>query len=271
MTTLSLTTLSLATDLPRSAPLFQLLEDWAESIADASGGELTIRIFAPGELVGAFEAFDAVPAGIIDLAWTSPAYHLFSFPNFRGFNTPFEARLGADAAEAAWRTIQAEDLSPDDVDILATSFDGDSHFLLSTPLESAEDFDGLRLRAPGENAAVLERLDAVSVALSFGEVSTALQTGAIDGAAMSGQNLSFLGAEPAASALLKPANDALLAPLLRTLIVNEQSLAALSGAERDILLSNTGLDLSREWGSETKAISEGLVDAFNLQRKHAES
>ena len=49
-------------------------ERFAKTIGEATGGRLTIKVFAAGELVPAFEAFDAVQRGTADCMHSTPYY-----------------------------------------------------------------------------------------------------------------------------------------------------------------------------------------------------
>lgn len=45
----------------------------SDKIEEVSGGNIRIRFYEPGALVPALEVFDAVGAGSIDAAWSTPA------------------------------------------------------------------------------------------------------------------------------------------------------------------------------------------------------
>ena len=47
---------------------------FADRIGEATDGRLTIKVFAAGELVPAFEAFDAVQRGTADCMHSTPYY-----------------------------------------------------------------------------------------------------------------------------------------------------------------------------------------------------
>lgn len=258
-----MTTLSLVTDVGRANPFFSLLEDWADDVALASAGDLTIQLFGAGELVGAFEVTDAVASGLVDIGWTSPAFTPGLFPDFAGFDVPFEVQLGADHAEAAWRTINDTGIDPASIDILATSFAGDSHLYIQSPIETAADFFGLKLRAQGVNALILEELGASPVNFPSAELFQAIASGVIDGASLSSSTLPAVDASLGGT-LLVPDDGQLLSPLLRTLFINEDALSGLSAEDRAALIETTGLDLSREFAEATRLLNENAVAATGL-------
>mgnify|MGYP003395591838 CR=1 FL=1 len=61
-------TLKMVTTWPKNLPgLGMAAEHVAKRISDATDGQLTIKVYAAGELVGAFDVFDAVTSGNADM------------------------------------------------------------------------------------------------------------------------------------------------------------------------------------------------------------
>ncbi len=257
-----MTTLTLVTDVPRNSAMIGLLENWADDIAQASAGLLTIDIFASGELVAAFEVTDAVVGGQVDIGWTATAFS--QFPGFAGFDVPLGASLSAGDAEAAWRTVQNTDIEPDGIEILATAFGGDRYLFVDEELNNATGMDGARIRATGDNASILSDLGAATISLPLVETPFAFSTGVIDGFSLSGPFLEFFDLENVDGLLLENPGDNILAPLLRALFINEDSLSRLSETERDILLGQTGLELSHHLGEQIRGIEADLLDASGI-------
>src|SRR5262249_28891948 len=60
--------LKMVTIWPKTLPGLQsAAERAAQSITALSGGRLRVKVFAAGELLGAFESFDAVSSGLADM------------------------------------------------------------------------------------------------------------------------------------------------------------------------------------------------------------
>ena len=86
-------TLTMVTSWPRG---FAVLDDAAtyfnEAVNAMSGGELIIEKKAPGELVGAFEVFDAVTSGQADMYHSADYYFLGQHPGYAFYTAvPFGA------------------------------------------------------------------------------------------------------------------------------------------------------------------------------------
>lgn len=67
----------------------------SDKIEEVSGGNIRIRFYEPGALVPALEVFDAVGAGSIDAAWSTPGYWVGKEPALAMFGSvPFGPRSG---------------------------------------------------------------------------------------------------------------------------------------------------------------------------------
>ena len=158
----------------------------ADRITAATDGQLTVDLKAAGELVGAFEVFDAVSAGQADMYHAAEYYFLGQHPAFPIFATiPF----GMTAMELnIWyyhkggmelhhELGQIFGLKP----FLAGNTGAQAGGWFRNEINSPEDFQGLRFRMPGQGAEVLTKLGASVQNLPGGEVYQALASGAIDG------------------------------------------------------------------------------------------
>ncbi len=259
-----MTELTLVTDLPRGLDEFTLLQDWADRIGTVSGGDLTIRVFAAGELVSAFEAIDAVETGIVDLFYSSPNYAPAKFSGIAGFSLPFSSKIDADAAEAAWRTVTSDAFNN------APGTGGDAfHFLTAhitgndvlAAQPSVSDIDGQKVRtAGGEIANVVAALGGFQINLPAVELFTALQTGVIDSAIVPSYFANALSLDGITTYFTAPDGVA-FAPILRTLAIGTDAWNGLTSSERAILSAETGLDQSRAFGAQTAALLDAALTA----------
>jgi len=178
--------LKMVTTWPPNFPgLGTAANDVARFISEATDGELDIRVYAAGELVPAFESFDAVSTGAADLYHGADYYWQGKHPAFAFFTSvPF----GLNAAEMnAWLYHQGGQELWDE---LSAGFNVKPFGCSNTGVQmggwyrreinSVDDFNGLKIRMPGLGGEVMRRLGAAAVALPGGEIFQALQTGAID-------------------------------------------------------------------------------------------
>ncbi len=157
----------------------------ADRITAASGGRIEVKLFAAGELVPAFESFDAVASGSAEMYHGADYYWQ---GKHKGFNFITAVPLGLTAQEQeAWIHFGGGQELWDE---LAAGF-GVKGFLAGNtgvqmggwfrnPITSMDDMKGLKMRMPGLGGEVLRQIGATAVALPGGEIFPALQAGTID-------------------------------------------------------------------------------------------
>ncbi len=176
----------LITTWPKNLPgLGTAPERLAEQLKVMSNGRLDIKVYGAGELVGAFEVFDAVSQGTAEMGHGAAYYWRGKIPIAAMFATvPF----GMNAQEMngwlhygggmdLWRELY----EPFGLVPLASGNTGvQMAGWFNKEINSLADLQGLKMRIPGLGGEVLQRAGGTPVALPGGEVFTALQTGAID-------------------------------------------------------------------------------------------
>jgi TRAP-type mannitol/chloroaromatic compound transport system substrate-binding protein len=161
-------------------------ERLAERITTMSEGKIEVKVFAAGELVPAFESFDAVSSGNAEMSHSASYYWQGKSPGFNYFTTvPF----GLSPMEhASWIAYAGGQELWDE---LAVQFNIKPFLRASTgpqmggwfrrEINTLDDYKGLKFRMPGLGGEVLRRLGAAVVNLPGGEIFPALQSGTIDG------------------------------------------------------------------------------------------
>ncbi|MCU0881274.1 MAG: TRAP transporter substrate-binding protein [Hyphomonadaceae bacterium] len=180
--------LNMVTSWPKGMPgLGVSAERVAERARELSGGTLDIRVYAAGELVGAFEVFDAVATGSADLYHSAEyywggkhaAYPFFTAVPF-GMNALEQSGwLEHGGGQALWDELAGQfGLVP--LAVANSCHQAGGWF--KRPIESLADFQGLKMRIPGIGGEMVRRLGGAAVALPGGEIYQALQSGVIDAA-----------------------------------------------------------------------------------------
>lgn len=157
----------------------------ARSIAELTAGRLTVTVFGAGELVSAFEVFDAVSSGVADMYHSAEYYwdkHSPAFPFFASVPFGFTANeLSAWVHFGGGQELWDELSSGFSIKPLLTAATGvQMGGWFAKEVSGPESYKGLRYRMPGIGGEVLRRLGAIVVPLSGGEIVPALQSGAID-------------------------------------------------------------------------------------------
>jgi TRAP-type mannitol/chloroaromatic compound transport system substrate-binding protein len=178
--------LKMVTAWPKNFPgLGTAAERFAKSLAAATDNEIQIKVYGAGELVPAFEAFDAVANGTADMYHGADYYWQ---GKSKAFNFFAAVPFGLTAAEMmSW---MYHDGGQELYDELCARFNvkafmaGNSGVQMggwfNKEIKTPEDFKGLRMRIPGLGAEVIRRLGGAAVNIAGAEVYSALKQGRID-------------------------------------------------------------------------------------------
>ena len=161
------------------------VERIAKRIETLSDGRIKVKVFAAGELVGAFGAFDAVSQGRADLYHGAEYYWQGKHPAFNFFTS---VPMGMNAAEMnAWLRFGGgqelwDELSAQyNIKAFAAGNTGvQMGGWFNREVNKLQDFEGLRMRIPGLGGEVMRRLGATPVTKSGGEIFQALSQGNLD-------------------------------------------------------------------------------------------
>jgi len=178
--------LKMVTTWPKNFPgLGTSAQRMADRITAMSSGSLSVKLFASGELVPAFESFDAVSSGTADIYhameyyWQdkSKAFNFFAAVPFGLTSSEMNAWIHHGGGQKLWDELAAGfNLKP----FLAGNTGVQMGGWFNKEIHSPDDYKGLKIRMPGLGGEVLRRIGAAAVALPGGEIFPALQSGAID-------------------------------------------------------------------------------------------
>jgi TRAP-type mannitol/chloroaromatic compound transport system substrate-binding protein len=179
--------LKMVTTWPKNFPgLGTGAESLAKRITAMSDGKLQVKVFAAGELVPAFQSFDAVSSGNAEMShsvsyyWQgkSPAFNFFAAVPFGFTASEHAAWINYGGGMPLWRELGAQfDVMP----FMRASTGVQMGGWYRKEINSLDDYKGLKFRMPGLGGEVLRRLGAAVVNLPGGEIFPALQAGTIDG------------------------------------------------------------------------------------------
>ena len=159
----------------------------ADLIGSMSGGRLQIKLFAAGELVPAFEVFDAVREGTAECGH-SVAYYWIAKNKSLAFFGAVPSGL-TELEHLSWLKHGGGQELWDEIynDFGLRAFPAGSTGVqmggwFKKEINSLSDFKGLKYRIPGLAAEVINRMGATAVNTPGGEIMPALQSGVIDAA-----------------------------------------------------------------------------------------
>lgn len=176
----------LVTTWPKNLPgLGHTPEVFADMVREMSNGRLSIRVYGAGEIVPAFEVFDAVSSGVAEVGhgasyyWKGkiPASVFYTAVPFGMTAQEMNGWLHYGGGMALWEKVYA----PAGIIPLAGGSTGvQMAGWFNREINSLADIRGLRMRIPGLAGEVFSAAGGEAVRIPGGEVYTALQTGVID-------------------------------------------------------------------------------------------
>ena len=252
----------MVTTWPKNLPALGTAPERLAQLLDAmSGGRFKVRVYASGELVPAFEVFDAVAEGSAEMGHGAAYYWRGKAPVAAVFATvPF----GMNAQEMngwlhhgggleLWRELYAPlGVAPFAAGNTGVQMAG----WFNKEINSLADLAGLKMRMPGFGGEVLQRAGGVAVAMPGSEIFTALQTGVIDATEWVGPyNDLALGLQDIARHYYYPGWHE-PGPTLEA-IVNRQALEALPA------------DLRAMLEVACRAVNQDMLDEFTARNARA--
>ncbi|MFP4061924.1 MAG: TRAP transporter substrate-binding protein [Halochromatium sp.] len=157
----------------------------AELIGRMSGGRIEVKVYGAGELVPAFEIFDAVSRGTAEMGhgaayyWKgkSEAAQFFASVPFGLTAQEMNSWLYYGGGMELWQELYAGfGLVPAAAANTGVQMGG----WFNKEINSVDDLKGLKMRIPGLGGEVLKRAGGTPVSLPGGEIFTSLQSGNID-------------------------------------------------------------------------------------------
>ena len=171
---------------PKNFPgLGMAANEVAEQITTMSDGRLEVKVYGAGEIVPAFEVFDAVRGGIAEMGHGWDGYWIAKHPGAPFYGGvpnglgPHEqvAWIHYGGGQELWDEMYADfGLRPFVSGVNPPSMFG----WYTREVNSLEDMRGLKIRMAGLPGEVLNRLGATSVNMPGGEIMSSLQAGVVD-------------------------------------------------------------------------------------------
>ncbi|NOJ48687.1 TRAP transporter substrate-binding protein [Bradyrhizobium archetypum] len=196
----------LATSFPKSLDtLYGACEMFAKAIADLSDQKFQIGVFGPGEIVPAFQVFDAVTNNTVEMGNSASYYYIgkdlaFAFGtavpfglNTRQMNAWLAYGGGLDMLNELYATFGA-------VGFPFGNTTAQMGGWFRKEIKTLDDLKGLKFRVGGVAGQVLSRLGVVPQQIPPGDIYPALEKGTIDAAEWIGpyddEKLGFLKIAP---------------------------------------------------------------------------
>jgi len=156
--------------------------NFAKEIEKRTEGRIHISAFPGGTLTKASQICDGVVTGITDLGNSCFAYTRGRFPVMAALDLPLgypNGKVASLVADKFAKSVNVPELK--DIKLLYVHAHGPGLLHTKKPVRTLEDLKGMKIRATGFSAKVVEALGGVPVAMPQGDTYEALQKGVVDG------------------------------------------------------------------------------------------
>jgi len=156
--------------------------NYAKEVEKRTNGKVQITAFPGGTLTKAPMVYDGVVKGISDIGNSCFAYTRGRFPVMEVVDLPMgypSGKVATCVANDFAKSVNPKEVQ--DVKVLYVHAHGPGLLHTKKPVRTLEDLKGMKIRATGLSAKVVEALGAVPVAMPQGDTYEALQKGVVEG------------------------------------------------------------------------------------------
>ncbi|MCO4786094.1 TRAP transporter substrate-binding protein [Marinomonas atlantica] len=170
----------------RGTAFGEIYENLAKNIETNTDGAVKVQVLYSGEGVGTTGILGAVKSGLVTMGAPFQSMHAGELPagvveiGLPG-GTDDTDKLHELFYDKGWDEILKEAYGSQGLVWLDPYIQPPVYIITKEPIESIEDFQGLKIRAPGAYGKFLRNLGASPVSLAWSEIYTSLSTGVIDG------------------------------------------------------------------------------------------
>lgn len=156
--------------------------NFAKEVEKRTNGRVQITAFPGGTLTKAAMVYDGIVTGISDLGNSCFAYTRGRFPVMEVLDLPMgypSGKIATCVANSFAKSMNPKELQ--NVKVLYVHAHGPGLLHTKKPVRTLEDLKGMKIRATGLSAKVVEALGAVPVAMPQGDTYESLQKGLVEG------------------------------------------------------------------------------------------
>jgi len=163
-----------------------LYENLGKNIETMSNGRIAVQVLYSGEGVGTTGILSAVKSGLITMGAPFQSMHAGELPagiveiGLPG-GTSDVGELSTLFHETQWSSILDKAYAEQGMVRLDPYIQPPVYVITKKEIKSIDDFEGLKIRAPGAYGKFLRNLGASPVSLAWSEIYTSMATGVIDG------------------------------------------------------------------------------------------
>ena len=231
-----------------------ILQVWADTIAEESGGDLAIQMFPSGTLAKPDSIYEAAANGIADIGATAQGYTAGRFPLSQIVELPGVASSATQGACVLQTLYDDGHLDSEYEDtrplFMFTTGPGGIH-TIGTDVQTPADLEGLRIRRPTAVAGqMLENMGASPVGMPAPDIYTAMQRGVIDGLSFPWEGLKGFRINE----LVNYHTEVPFYTLVFVATMNQRTYERLSPEQQAVIDNNSGM----KWAEKAGAVFDRL-------------
>ncbi len=181
-------TIRFACDDTQSSTYYMGLEKFKEVAEAESGGSITVELYSDGILGTAADTIEGMQYGTLEAAFAGTSPLTGFVPEFAAIDAPFlfrdteHAMAVVDGEIGQW--LSDLTLERTGIRIMGYMDSGFRHLFTTEPVETLEDFEGVKVRTMNSevHVATFDTLGALATPMASSEIFTGLQQNTIDGA-----------------------------------------------------------------------------------------
>ncbi|MGP8290950.1 TRAP transporter substrate-binding protein [Vreelandella zhanjiangensis] len=231
-----------------------ILQAWADTVAQEPNGDLNVQMFPSGTLAKPDSIYEAAANGIADIGATAQGYTAGRFPLSQIVELPGIATTATQGAcvlqtlyEEGHLDSEYEDTRPL---FMFTTGPGGIH-TIDTDVQTPADLEGLRIRRPTAVAGeMLENMGATPVGMPAPDIYTAMQRGVIDGLSFPWEGLKGFRINE----LVKYHTEVPFYTLIFVATMNQRAYENLTPEQQTVIDNNSGM----KWAAKAGEVFDRL-------------
>ncbi len=168
---------------PKASLVGTYFNPWTAAIEQASGGRIKITHYAGESLVKSKDQYDAVIAGLCDIAFIDPSETPGRFAQMEFDTLPYIFPNAEIGVQVYWDILQKYSVNTElkEVKVLGAATIAPSNYAGNKPAQKVADFKGMRMRAAGRTESwIVEALQASPIEIATSDLGTSLERGLVD-------------------------------------------------------------------------------------------
>jgi TRAP-type transport system periplasmic protein len=167
---------------PAANKFSTLSEQWCKEVEKRTNGRVKVTHYPGATLTPPVQTYDSVVKGIADVGLSFCSYTRGKFPLTEAIDLPLGIKSGLQGTKMAneyFKKFKPKEFDEVKLAYLSTS---PPHILFSKkPVNNLEEMKGLKIRATGTSAKVVQALGGAPVGMPMGEAYDSLSKGVVDG------------------------------------------------------------------------------------------